>query len=183
VLIGGNTLFADDPLLTARPEPTPAARQPLAAVVTSRLEGMERLRLVRQRPEETVVLSPHAAAASPAAAVLRDRGVRVVGVDPAPARPGLHMPGVLAALYALDCHYVLCEGGGGLGLSLLEDGLVDEFHLYLAPRFLGDEQAAPLFRGRAPLALRDALEMRIARLEMCGNDCHLTLKPAPDGDE
>ena len=44
-------------------------------------------------------------------------------------------------------------------LSLLEAGLVDDFRLHLAPMILGDEDALPLFSGRAPLSLDEALRM------------------------
>ena len=43
-------------------------------------------------------------------------------------------------------------------MSLLEAGFADEFLLHLAPRILGDNEAAPLFDGRSPLTMAEALE-------------------------
>ncbi len=74
--------------------------------------------------------------------------------------------------------YILCEGGGKLGLSLLENNLVDEFHLHLAPKILGDNEARPLFSGRAPLTMGESLNLRITSMEACGNDCIMTLRRA-----
>ena len=51
-------------------------------------------------------------------------------------------------------------------LSLLEQGLVDEFRLHTAPRILGDNAALPLFDGRAPLRMDESLNMRISS---CGH--------------
>ena len=76
VLIGGNTFFLDDPRLTARTGG--AEKQPLAAVVTSRLPGADRkFHLTEERPGDCVFFSSAAQAASPAAAALRNRGARV----------------------------------------------------------------------------------------------------------
>ena len=54
---------------------------------------------------------------------------------------------------------------------------MDEFHLHLAPRILGDNQAVPLFDGRTPLQLDEALQMRISDLRHCGDDVQLILRP------
>lgn len=178
VLVGGNTVLADNPLLTARIESVTAPlRQPLAAVVLSRLHGAQTLRLVQTRPGETVIFTTSAAAASPIAASLREQGVRVEGVNPWLPRLGLDLRHVLATLYAMGCHYILCEGGGRLGLSLLDAGLVDEFHLHLAPKVLGDGEATPLFSGREPLTMQEALNLHITQVDMYGEDCHVTLRP------
>jgi len=183
VLVGANTLLADNPLLTARLEDGPATRQPLAASVISRLTMADGLKLVQERPEETIFFSSAAAAASPAAAGLRKRGVRVIGIPPSPLRSGLDLEAVLRHLYEAGCFHVLCEGGGRLALSLLEAGLADEFHLHLAPKVLGDEAASPLFYGRESPTMQEALHLRIARVELCGGDCHIILRPTPPEQE
>jgi len=179
VLIGGNTLYADNPLLTARPLPE-GVRQPLACILTSRLPyPAENLHLLHQRPKQCVFLCPRETAASPAAEALRDIGAHVHGLDRAQDHAGLDLHAGLRLLrkdYA--CFYVLCEGGGKLALSLLEQGLVDEFRLHAAPRILGDNAAPPLFDGRAPLRMDQSLNMRISSLGMCGEDAQLVLRPS-----
>jgi diaminohydroxyphosphoribosylaminopyrimidine deaminase/5-amino-6-(5-phosphoribosylamino)uracil reductase len=183
VLIGGNTLLADNPLLTARPEGGMVARQPLAAAVISRLSTAVGLKLVQERPAETILFSTPAAAASPAAADLRKKDVRVIGIAPWRLRTGLDLEAVLAHLYETGCFYVLCEGGGRLGLSLLDAGLADEFHLHLAPKVLGDEAASHLFCGRESLTMQEALNLRIVQAALCGDDCHIILRPNPPEKE
>uniref|UniRef100_UPI002805E2F1 RibD family protein n=1 Tax=uncultured Desulfovibrio sp. TaxID=167968 RepID=UPI002805E2F1 len=135
-------------------------------------------RLLRERPRETVFLASPAMAASSGAQTLRERGARVFALGPAPGG-GPDFPGMLRCLRReLGARYVLCEGGGRLALSLLEAGLVDEFHLHLAPLILGDAEARPLFAGRMPLELDAALRLRLCGLERCGDDAHLLLRPA-----
>ena len=74
------------------------------------------------------------------------------------------------------CYYVLCEGGGRLGLSLLQSGLVGELHLHLAPKILADNEATPLFDGMAPQQIDEGLKLRITHTCMSDEDLMLTLK-------
>jgi diaminohydroxyphosphoribosylaminopyrimidine deaminase/5-amino-6-(5-phosphoribosylamino)uracil reductase len=178
VFIGGNTLYADNPLLTVRPLPA-GARQPLACILTSRLPSpTDQLSLLRQRSGQCVFLCPRELAASPGADALRSIGAHVHGLDKARTHAGLDLHAGLRLLWKDHaCFYVLCEGGGKLALSLLEQGLVDEFRLHTAPRILGDNAALPLFDGRAPVHMDQGLNMRISSLSMCGEDAHLILRP------
>lgn len=209
VLVGGTTLFADNPLLTARcgdfSDAYPASpqrdcsrvdgaaaprRQPLAVAVTSRMDEVAaragELALLQQRATDTIFWTTEHAAASPAADTVRATGARVWGLpvandtagtsDTAGAR--LDLRAGLARLRAeAGCLYVLCEGGGQLGLALLEAGLVHEFELHLAPKVLGDNAARPLFDGRAPLRMDDALGLRVADTAPSGDDIIVTLRP------
>lgn len=181
VLIGGGTFRADNPHLTVRnADGTHCGPHPLACIVTSRLPQNDAdYFLLRERTEETIFLATPAAAASPAAHALREKGVRVW--DVAPARKG-HGPDLENSLVRirkeLNSPYVLCEGGGRLGLSLMEAGLVDEFHLHLAPCILGDNASHPVFDGRSPERMSEALRLRITRQELCGPDLHIILRPA-----
>ena len=178
VLVGGNTLALDDPRLTAR---TPTAqRQPLAAVITSRLPSESSSELVRERAADSVFFTSAAQAASPAAQALRAKGARVYGIDRAEnglAATPLDMAQVLEILRNEEnCLYVFCEGGGRTALSLLDAGLVDEFHLHMAPLILGDDEATPLFSGRHTESMEDALRMKAVSVSLADGDVHIRFR-------
>ena len=178
VLVGGNTFALDDPRLTARTET--AERQPLAAVLTSRLPSENGCALMRERADESVFFTTAAQAASPAAAALRAKGARVYGVDCADSgrsRAPLNVAQVLELLRSEEnCLYVLCEGGGRTALSLLEAGLVDEFHLHMAPLILADDEATPLFSGRHAESMEDALRMKAVSVSLAEGDVHIRFR-------
>lgn len=191
VIVGGNTFYQDNPLLTCRAEPGEATpeKQPLAVIVTSRLPAAELpCPLLTERPTETIFWTTVAAAASPKAEALRRIGVRVLGLQSQP-RPNGKGHGMRAELDLAEglaalrqdhgCHYVLCEGGGRLGLSLLHKGLAHELHLHLAPIILGDNEATALFDGLSPLQIDEALRMRFVRSELSDADIILTLQSNP----
>lgn len=177
VLVGGGTFRADNPSLSARTGES-ALRQPLACVLSSRLpDANADFQLLRQRPESTIFLSSPAAAASTRAQALRNIGCRVLGL-PARHNDAAGLSKMFRMLrQELGTPYILCEGGGKLALSLLQAGLVDEFHLHLAPLILGDNEAKPLFDGHSPLGLEDGLQLRICGQKNCDGDLHLLLRP------
>ena len=145
--------------------------------ISSRVPTPDSLLLFKERPTETIFFTTASGAATPRAAQLRERGVRIRGLDR--WKSGEDLVQILEYLrQEAGCPYVLCEGGGRLGLSLLEAGLVDEFHLHIAPKVLGDNDARPLFDGRTPLELDEALSLRLVRMEPCGEDGHLIFRPA-----
>lgn len=193
VLVGGNTFYHDDPRLTARPEPNelPVEKQPLAVVVTSRLPAPAATpHLLQERPHETIFWTTIAAAASPKAEELRKKGVCVLGLPHLSHLPhaGNPSPGAMRAELDLregllslrrdhGCLYVLCEGGGRLGLSLLQKNLAGELHLHLSPRIMADNEATPLFDGLSPLYVDEAVPLRILASRACGADLIVTLRP------
>ncbi len=180
VMVGGETFRADDPQLTARPGDSTPERQPLAVVVTSRLpKADEHFRLLRERPGETIFWTTAEAAESEAAGALCELGCAVWGLEPASdGQGGLDLASGLTRLRAeRQVWRVLCEGGGRLALSLLDAGRMDEFWLFIAPKILGDEAARPLFAGRAPQTMDQALDLRVAQTSRHGDDVLLVLRP------
>lgn len=182
VLVGGNTFALDDPRLTARTDT--AERQPIAAVLTSRLPSENGCAIMRERPAESTFFTTAAQAASPAAAALRAKGARVYGIGGAERSERGQGNGPLDVAEVLEklrveenCLYVLCEGGGRTALSLLESGQVDEFHLHLAPIILGDNEATPLFSGRSVESMADAMRMRVVDTALADGDIHLKFRP------
>lgn len=176
VLVGANTFWEDNPALTARTTPIPD-RQPLACVVTHRLPSAEdNYKLIRERPAETVFFTTKDAAQSKRADGLRELGVRVVPLETMEDGHS-DLEGLLAWLWEQGCPYVLCEGGGHLGLSLLEAGLMDMLLLHIAPKVLGDGSGTPLFDGRKPITMDEAIPLRLVRMHMLGEDLVLRYFP------
>ena len=191
VMVGGNTFHHDNPGLDYRPQAgePPAKRQPLAVVVSSRLpDATSASPILQNRPRDAFFWTTAASAASPKADSLRKKGAHVLGL-PSSLSPGtggttrgpraeLDLAEGLRQLRSdSGVYHVLCEGGGRLALSLLQAGLVGEFHLHLSPRVLADNEATPIFDGRSPLHLDEALPLRFSESETVEGDLLLTLRP------
>lgn len=130
VLTGIGTVLEDDPRLDVRLVDTP--RQPQLVVVDSRLETPLAARLFI--PGRAVTL--YAAVADEAKKVaLEARGATVV-YCPGPGGK-VDLAAMLRDLAAREVNEVHVEAGHKLNGSLVREGLVDEFLVYLAPKLLG----------------------------------------------
>lgn len=130
ILTGIGTLRDDDPRLDVREVATP--RQPPAIVVDSRLETPLDANIFRpSRP-----LFVYGAIDDPARrAALERRGATVV-LLPGP-NGKVDLSALLRDLAARGTNELHVEAGHKLNGSLLREGLVDEFLVYLAPKLLG----------------------------------------------
>lgn len=179
VLVGGETFRSDDPQLTVRLAESPQERQPRAVILTRSLPlPTDDYRLLTERPKDVIFLTDEDVAKSEVAAALRKRGVQVFGV-PNDALSRLDVTHALERLRSeLGVLTVLCEGGGRLAGALSQAGVVDELHLYVSPRVLGDDDAAQGFSGRHASTMKHTVDFRHTGCRQVGEDMLLTLRPA-----
>ncbi len=172
VMVGAGTAAADDPGLSA-PQ---AGRNPLRIVVDADARtdpGLKMLRLGRT----LVAVGPHAPARRVGALQLAGADILRIPAGPArEGRKGLNLRALLRALYSEGVGTILCEGGGRLAGTLLDEGLLDRLVLVLAPRILGDARAIPGFSGKAR-RLGDAARFHIEREIPIGTDLILDAAP------
>lgn len=130
VLTGIGTILEDNPRLDVRLTDTP--RQPHLVVVDSRLETPLDAQLFT--PTRTLLI--YAAVADEARrAALEARGATVVHC-PGPGGK-VDLAAMLRDLARREVNEVHVEAGHKLNGSLVREGLVDEFLVYLAPKLLG----------------------------------------------
>jgi diaminohydroxyphosphoribosylaminopyrimidine deaminase/5-amino-6-(5-phosphoribosylamino)uracil reductase len=163
IATGAGTVRADDPQLTVREVETP--RQPLRVVIDSHVETPAHARVLRgdkalvfaavagkSLPNADIVVLPNAGGKVDLASMLQELGRR--GVNE------LHV-----------------EGGFKLNGSLVREGCVDEFLIYLNPSLLGDSA-----QGMVNLAQIASLDQRVAlkirSLDRVGEDLRIVARPA-----
>jgi diaminohydroxyphosphoribosylaminopyrimidine deaminase / 5-amino-6-(5-phosphoribosylamino)uracil reductase len=173
VLTGIGTLRDDNPRLDVRAVATP--RQPDAVVVDSRLET----------PLDANIFLParrlfiYAAVDDPQRqAALEARGATVIRL-PGPGGK-VDLAAMLRDLAAREINEVHVEAGHKLNGSLVREGLVDEFLVYLAPKLLGAGRGMAQF---GPLAdLSEALALEFRSSERIGPDLRLLARVAGHGE-
>jgi len=162
VLTGAGTIVADDPRLTVRDVETP--RQPLRVVVDSRLETPPAARILQG--EKALVFS-----AKPG----RLTNAEVVALPNANGK--VDLPKMLQELARRGVNELHVEAGSRLNASLVREGCVDEFLLYLNPSFLGDAAQGMLdLPGFA--SLDERVKLRIVSVDRTGEDLRLLARPA-----
>jgi diaminohydroxyphosphoribosylaminopyrimidine deaminase/5-amino-6-(5-phosphoribosylamino)uracil reductase len=158
ILTGIGTVKADDPRLTVRDVDTP--RQPLRVVVDSRLEIPEKARIL----EGGGVLVFTGAGSS--------RNVRAEIIALPNKNQKVDLPTMLEELAKRGVNELHVEAGFRLNGSLVAEGCVDEYLIYLNPSFLGDEaQGIVALTGISSLDMKKKLTVR--SIERIGEDIRI----------
>jgi diaminohydroxyphosphoribosylaminopyrimidine deaminase/5-amino-6-(5-phosphoribosylamino)uracil reductase len=168
VLTGIGTVRDDDPRLTVRD--VACERQPLRVIVDSRLETPPNARIL----EGGNVLIAAAVDDAGRAGALRESGAEIV-LLPNPAGK-VDLAALMQELGRRGVSELLAEAGFKLNGSLLREGLVDEFLLYLAPSLIGDA-ARGLFDlpGLTDLSGQRRLDLQDVR--RVGSDLRILARP------
>jgi diaminohydroxyphosphoribosylaminopyrimidine deaminase/5-amino-6-(5-phosphoribosylamino)uracil reductase len=144
VMVGAATAAADNPSLLPVP---PAGRRPYRVVVDGRGRLPAHARLLGDQAAGPTIVCTTRACPARRAASYRRRGATVWTL---PARAGgrVSLRSLMRRLHGRGVLHVLCEGGGELAASLIRDGLVDRYVLFVAPRVIGGRKATPAVGGR-----------------------------------
>ena len=166
IMVGINTVLADDPRLTARhDEGTALVEQPLRIVVDSRGRTPDDARLLDQ-PGQTIVAV--ATADSSKRSSLLDRGV---DVEELPAEDGsVDLSALLGRLGGREITSVLVEGGGALLGSLFYLRLVDKVVAFVAPTIVGGSGAPAPVAGAGVERMAEAVRLKRVETQQFGPD-------------
>lgn len=174
ILTGIGTVLEDNPLLNVRLVPT--ERQPHLVVVDSRLETPLDAKLFRVERNLLIYCAVEDMAKRSA---LEACGATVILMPQAGAvRPGhafkVDLRAMLTDLAVREVNEVHVEAGHKLNGSLVREGLVDEFLVYLAPKLIGQGRDMASF---GPLRqLSEALALEFKSSEMIGPDLRLVAR-------
>jgi len=167
LMIGVNTLVADDPLLTVR-HPAWPGKKLLRAVLDPRLRFPLTSRLLSTLDRGPVLVFGAADAPADKAGALRALGVEVLR-PPGGARIW-GLPGVLAELGRREIASLLVEGGSRVFTSFIEERLADKAVLTFAPLLVGGGGAPGLFGGDGAACLAGAIPLKRTRSFSIGDD-------------
>jgi len=178
IVVGINTVLADNPLLTRRLGLNPGESW-TRVVLDSRLRTPTAAQVVQTSPEQTLI-------AHTSEAALTDRhrleksGVQLVEIGAgADGRVELHQ--LLEHLARRDVAALLVEGGSAVHGSFADAGLVDEAVFFIAPLLIGGSgPSAVAGRGVADLEL--ATRLRFEGIERHGADLELRAVRPEDED-
>ena len=155
ILVGIETVLADDPELTAR-LPGRSVDQPLRVVLDSRLRTPAASKVVGA---DTLILT--------AAEPIVIGSARIERIDTEDGRPTAKA--ALAAIGRAGARSLLIEGGGQGAASVLRAGLVERIEWFRAPIVIGGE-GRPAIGALALAALANAPRMRRLDVRSVGED-------------
>lgn len=164
IMVGVETVLADDPMLNSRME---NAKQPVRIVCDSQLRTPLDSQLVQTaRQYRTIIATLNNDAKKQAEYTAC--GVEILVTGERDKR--VDLADLLQKLGELGIDSLLIEGGSQLNFSVLEQGLVNRVHCYIAPKLIGGKAAKTPIGGKGIGELAQAVKLRLKSTELLGED-------------
>lgn len=176
VLTGIGTLLADDPSMNVRLLPenlygVEPLRQPLRVVMDSQLRFPPSARMLTLAGDTLVLTVSNDAAASQK---LQSAGAQVVRLPADGDR--LDAAAVLQLLADRGINEILLECGPTLAGTFMQQGLIDELILYVAPHLMGNATRG-LFELPGLEKMKDRIELQWTDVRRVGGDLRIAVRP------
>lgn len=181
IMVGVNTILADDPMLTVRGEGVEREgmgeekgeqKKPLRVIVDSKARTPPTAQIFKQ-PGKIIVATTHAAP-SEQTKKLKEAGAEVLDLPSFSHDEGLvDLEELLAELGRREITSVLVEGGStllGSFFDFFQKGLVDKVIAFIAPLIIGGAEARLAVGGKGAERITDALRLSHVKVERFGDD-------------
>lgn len=165
VLIGANTAFKDNPLLTVR---LAKGRNPVRVIIDGRLSLPSSLKVFNtyQAPTWVVTSSRIFKKKFKKVEELSSKGVRVFNVS---SKSGKINPKSILRIFTEEgISSVLIEGGADTVNSFIENSLVDKIYLFTSPKIIGDGLCALSID--KPKLIKSPIKLEFIRTSTIAND-------------
>lgn len=166
VMVGVNTVVKDDPLLLSK---SSKGKEPSRIIVDSKLETPVGARIFSKLDKSPVLIAATELSKTKMKEDFRKkRGVEVLVGRSKKGR--VDLTALLKRLAGRDISHILVEGGGELVASLLEEGLVDRFLFFVAPKIIGGRGAITSVEGAGVDKVEDAHILKNMRVRQFSRD-------------
>jgi len=186
IIVGADTVIADDPALTTRLPPSVCAaeniRHPRPVIMdsTGRVPFGTNLLSDQTLHSRTLIASCDRMSATHRQQ-LESSGFEVLSLPENPAGLGVDPAALLDSLGSRGIQSLLIEGGSSVHGSFRDAGLIDEVWAFVAPMLIGGTQAPASYAAAGSRTLNDATYLHDIRLETLGDDVLVRglVSPAP----
>jgi len=167
IIVGGNTLRRDDPMLNVRlqrGDDSAECLHPLRVVMTRAIDTLPvDARMFEKSEIPSIVMAAAGARDSQTARELIARGVEVVELNELGPRAAMQ------ELYDRGALRVLWECGGNLAAQAVKDGCVQRVCAFIAPKLVGGGLYNPV-QSMGLSSMSDAIELHDVDVSMHGSD-------------
>ncbi|QQR88937.1 MAG: bifunctional diaminohydroxyphosphoribosylaminopyrimidine deaminase/5-amino-6-(5-phosphoribosylamino)uracil reductase RibD [Myxococcales bacterium] len=165
VIVGVQTVLADDPELNVRDSDAP---QPLRAVLDPTLKTPPQAKILSSSPKPCLIFH------GPKASIENERALLEAGAElfqiAEDEEGGLKLAEVLEELGRRDYMHVLIEGGSRVHSAFMKQKLIDRVMLFIAPILFADKNAMPLLDVQDTRTMDDVLRLKHSRVTQIGED-------------
>ena len=169
IMVGINTLLADDPRLTVHKIDSKKEDNPVRIVVDSKARTPLDFRILNS-DAPTIIATTENADSEKIEALEKKATVLKCGKD----RVNLKL--LMKELKEMWISSLMLEGGSTLNYSMLKDGLVDEVRVCVAPMIVGGVHAKTLVDGEGIDCMGDAIKLKFKKSYFLDEDLILEYK-------
>jgi diaminohydroxyphosphoribosylaminopyrimidine deaminase/5-amino-6-(5-phosphoribosylamino)uracil reductase len=167
-MVGSGTAIHDDPLLTAR---SGGPRKPLRVLFDGQLQLKTSSQLAQTAKQfPTLIWTGPKAHVSVIEAL---RGLECEVFQSRSLDASKRLRELLEELGRRRCTNLLCEGGAGLLGALFDQRLLDEVHLFVAPKIIGGAKATSPVGGLGLSDVNMAARLLLEKPILTGDDIYL----------
>lgn len=165
IMVGVDTVIADDPLLSCRME---NGRNPVRLIVDSKLRIPPDARVLKNQDTQKTIIGTTKQCNQEKHEALENMGVEVVILPENKGRVDLQAWMKVLGERKIDS--ILLEGGATLNFSMLKEGLVHQVQAYIAPKIFGGQTAPTPVGGTGFEQVADAVRIEHLKVEKVGED-------------
>src|SRR5690625_2406693 len=171
ILVGVNTVIADDPSLTTR---LPwGGKNPIRIILDTRLRTPVDAKIVTDQEAETWIFIGKNVTEREKKRFAKKSYVKLIQLE----TEEIHATEVLRKLGEEDITSLFVEGGAEVNGSFLESRRINQVVTYLAPKLIGGKTAPSSFSGTSFSKMEDVLDVDIKHVEKIGNDIKIVAEP------
>ncbi|MRX71063.1 bifunctional diaminohydroxyphosphoribosylaminopyrimidine deaminase/5-amino-6-(5-phosphoribosylamino)uracil reductase RibD [Bacillus lacus] len=171
ILVGVNTVIADDPQLTSRR--SNPVKQPVRIVLDTKLKTPASAKLVTEPDSQTWIITGSGAPEEKIKLLQQNTHVSIIKLE----TPQFNMKTVLKLLGERNITSLFVEGGGTVHGSFVREGVFQEAVFYIAPMLIGGAAAPSSVGGEGLSLLSDAKNLLFKEPVMMGKDLKITALP------
>lgn len=164
IMAGIGTVIADNPMLNCR---YPGGTDPVRVICDTNLRIPLESNIVKTAGRIPTYIA-YSEGATEKIKRLEEAGCNLLFT----AKKGFHIDlnRLLRILLSKGIDSILCEGGGALNFSLLEEGLVSKIYAYISPQIFGGESAKTPVRGQGVEKLDQAIKFNKPKITALEDD-------------
>lgn len=175
IMVGINTVIADDPRLTVHKIESKKEDNPIRVVVDGKGRIPIESRITNDDAPTIIAVSDDYKSdltASDKYQVLKNNGVDFFFAG----ENQVDLVKLMDYLYEKGVKTLMLEGGSTLNFSMIKDGLIDEIRICVAPMVVGGVNAISLFGGDGFMTMDESVKLELVDSFSCGKDLVLKYK-------
>lgn len=166
IMVGINTVLEDDPRLTVHKLASDKSHNPLRVVADSRARTPLNSRILNEEAPTIIFVSQKASKEKIKS--IKDKGNNVDVILTGKNKVDLTI--LMDELAQRGIKSVLLEGGSTLNYSMIQEGLVDEVRVCIAPMIAGGVKAKTLADGKGVDYMKNAFKLELKNSYKLGKD-------------